>query len=121
MDTEGNLNIEALEKIVRDRIRLTSAYSELLQAALRFKSSLYGKNSGEYAQAEREFICEPERLLTVHSCVMNCRSERCKSLRALADKVIEQAELPMKAPGKYRGMDYEPDWYAVDRKWGGQD
>jgi hypothetical protein len=103
--------------VVRNRIRLCSDYLPLQKAALRFCASLYGKNSGRIAQQEQEFITEPERLLREHSHVMHARSQRCQTLRALADSVIAQAELPMHKPGKFRGEDYRVNLEAAYAKW----
>jgi len=103
--------------VVRNRIRLCSDYLPLQKAALRFCTSLYGKHSGRIAQQEREFITEPERLLREHSHVMRAKSARCQTLRALADSVIQQAELPMMPSGKFRGMDYHVDLDAAYAKW----
>lgn len=116
-DAQSAADVEEqkLWEAVRSRIRLTSAYPQLRDAALRFQVSLHGKNTK--AAAELKFSHEPELLLSVHAGVMNSKSERCKTLRALADSVIRQAELPMKPRGMYRGMEYVVDVWNCPPQW----
>lgn len=111
------LKRERIQEIVRTRIRLTADYPTLRDAALRFVASIHGKQSGEYAKSEREFLTEPERLLREHSYVMHAKSQRAKTLRWLSAQVATQAELPMMPIGKFRGDDSHVDWDKAADKW----
>lgn len=112
----GQQEQQALDT-VRSRIRLCKDYVALERAALRFMASMYGRQSGYYDVREQEYITAPEKLLWVHSCVMNAKSARCQTLRRLADAVIAQAELPMYPADMIRGDNYRVDLGAAFRKW----
>ena len=116
-DAQGVADAEEMKlwQAVRSRIRLTSAYPELRDAAIRFHVSLHGKASR--ANVEQRYLLEPEDLLSAHAGVMNAKSARCQTLRSLADQVIKQAELPMCKAGLYRGQDYRVRVWDVPKQW----
>ena len=100
---------------VRGRMRLAPSFQALRKAAMRFTMNLHKLDSAYCAEREREYITEPEKLLSAHAGVMDAKSARCKTLRALADAVIAEAGLPMQPRGLYRGMDYLVDVWKLHK------
>lgn len=102
-----NQKEQILGDLVRDKIINAPSFQKLVAASKAFRKSLHGQVSEAWLTEKMQ---TPWDFLSEHAGVMNAKSARARTLQSLADAVIREAELPMMAPGRYRGMDYRIDW-----------